>query len=254
VSNRDRPARAERETATAEAATPETATAETATAEAATAETAPRAQPAPSAPRPPKKPSLLAPAVGGILAVSGVFGLLTVLDIYDVDLDVALAAGVAIIGGTIAVGALTQRRVGGLVVLGLLLLAVFGVAALTPVSVSSGVGEKVARPLTAEAVEPSYELGVGELDLDLGDIALRSGTTTTVDASVGIGSLVITVPDGVALEIDAEAGIGEVDIFGSTDDGVDAHRALSEPGPTPDAPVLEIEADVGLGGVEVVRG
>ena len=210
--------------------------------------------PAPPAPRPPKKPSLFFPALGVILAVSGVFGLLTVLDIYDVDLDVALAAGVAIIGGTIAVGAMTQRRVGGLVVLGLLLLAAFGVAALTPVSVSSGVGEKVERPLTAAAVEPSYELGLGELDLDLGDLALTSGTTTTVDASVGIGSLVITVPDGVALEIDAEAGIGEVDVLGSTDDGVDAHQALSLAGPTPDAPVLEIEADVGLGGVEVVRG
>jgi phage shock protein PspC (stress-responsive transcriptional regulator) len=244
VSNRDRAARPERETAMAG----------TATAEAPTAEAPPRAQPAPPAPRPPKKPSLFAPALGVILAVSGVFGLLTVLDIYDVDLDVALAAGVAIIGGAIAVGAMTQRRVGGLVVLGLLLLAAFGVAAMTPVSVSSGVGEKKERPLTAAAVEPSYELGLGELDLDLGDIALRSGTTTSVDASVGVGSLVITVPDGVALEIDAEAGIGEVDIFGSTDDGVDAHRALSLPGPTPDAPVLEIEADVGLGGVEVVRG
>ena len=64
----------------------------------------------------------------------------------------------------------------------------------------------------------------------------------------------ITVPEGVALEIDAEAGIGEVDVLGSTDDGVDAHQALSLAGPTPDAPVLEIEADVGLGGIEVVRG
>ena len=98
------------------------------------------------------------------------------------------------------------------------------------------------------------ESRTGELDLDLGDIALTSGTTTTVEASVGIGSLVITVPDGVALEIDAEAGIGEVDVLGSTDDGVDANQSMSVAGPTPDAPVLEIEADVGLGGVEVVRG
>ena len=208
---------------------------------------------APAPPRPPKKPSLFAPALGVLLAAAGVFGLLTVLDIYDVDLDVALAAGVAIIGGAIAVGAMTQRRVGGLVFLGLLLLAAFGVAAMTPVSVSSGVGEKLERPLTVAALEPSYELGLGELDLDLSDVTLTSGTTT-VDASVGIGSLVITVPEGVALEIDAEAGIGEVDVLGSTDDGVDAHQTLSLAGPTPDAPVLEIEADVGLGGVEVRRG
>ena len=178
------------------------------------------------------------PALGALLAAAGVFGLLAVLDIYDVDLDVALAAGVAIVGGAIAVGAMTQRRVGGLVFLGLLLLAAFGVAAATPVSVSSGVGEKTERPLTVAALQPSYELGIGELDLDLSAVSLPSGTTS-VDASVGIGSLVITVPEDVALEIDAQAGVGEIDVLGARDDGVDAHRTLSLAGSTPDAPVLE---------------
>jgi phage shock protein PspC (stress-responsive transcriptional regulator) len=213
-------------------------------------ETVVRAQPMP---RPPKKPSLFAPALGALLAASGVFGLLAVLGVYVVDLDVALAAGVAITGVAIAAGAMTQRRVGGLVFLGLLLLAAFGVAAATPVSISSGAGEKLERPLTVAAVEPTYELGLGELDLDLGSVALTSGTTP-VEASVGIGSLVITVPEGFALEIDAHAGIGEVNVLGARDEGVNAHQTLSVPGPTPSAPVLDIEADVGLGGIEVVRG
>ena len=42
------------------------------------------------------------------------FGLLAVLDIYDVDVAAALAAGVVIVGAAIAFGAMTQRRVGGL--------------------------------------------------------------------------------------------------------------------------------------------
>jgi phage shock protein PspC (stress-responsive transcriptional regulator) len=207
----------------------------------------------PPAPRPPRRPSLFAPALGALLAVSGLFGLLAVLDVYDVDLDVAFAAGVAILGAAIAAGAMTQRRVGGLVVLGLLMLAAFGVAAATPVSVSSGAGEKTERPLTVAALQPSYELGLGELDLDLSAVSLQSGTTP-VEASVGIGSLVITVPEGVALEIDAHAGIGELDIFGKHDDGVDAHRTVSVAGPTLDSPVLEVDADVGLGNIEVRRG
>ena len=45
-----------------------------------------------------------------------------------------------------------------------------------------------------------------------------------VDASVGVGELVITVPEGVALEIDAHAGVGEIDIVGERDDGVDVDR------------------------------
>lgn len=211
------------------------------------------APPAPAAPRPPARPSLFAPVVGALLAASGVFGLLAVLDVYDVDLEVALAAGVALVGGAVAVGAMTQRRVGWLVVLGLLLLGAFGVAAATPVPISAGAGEKVERPLNADALDRSYELGVGELDLDLSALELEPGTTS-VDASVGVGELVITVPEGVALEIDAHAGVGEVDILGETDDGIDVDRTLTLAGSSSAAPLLEIEADVGFGAIEVRRG
>jgi phage shock protein PspC (stress-responsive transcriptional regulator) len=206
-----------------------------------------------SASRRPKRPSLFAPVVGALLAASGVFGLLAVLDIYDVDLEVAFAAGVALVGGAVAIGAMTQRRVGWLVVLGLLLLAAFGAAAVTPVSISKGAGDKVERPLSAETLQPSYELGVGSLELDLGAIELPAGTTS-VDASVGAGELVIRVPEDVALQIDAHAGVGEVDILGELDDGIDVDRTLTLAGSTPDAPLLRLEADVGFGAIEVRRG
>ena len=214
----------------------------------------------PAAPRdaeaePPARPSLFAPVVGALLAAAGLFGLLSVLDVYDVDLEVAFAAGVVIVGGAVAIGAMTQRRVGGLVVLGLFLLAAFGVAAATPVSISSGAGDKTERPLSADELQPSYELGVGSLDLDLRAVELPAGTTS-VDASVGVGELVITVPEGVAVEVDAHAGVGEIDVVGESDDGidVDVHRTLILAGSTPDAPLLELEADVGFGNIEVQRG
>lgn len=206
-----------------------------------------------SAPRPPKRPSLFAPVLGVLLAAAGLFGLLSVLDVYDVDLAVALAAGVAIIGVAIAVGAMTQRRVGGLVFLGLILLLGFSAAAATPVSISSGVGEKRETPPAVSALEPDYELGIGELNLDLAALTLPPGTTS-FDASVGVGNLVITVPHDVALEIDAQAGVGDVTVLGEHEDGVDAQRTFSIPGSTPDAPVLDIEADIGIGNIEVRRG
>ena len=207
----------------------------------------------PATPRPPKKQSLFAPVIGALLAASGVFGLLAVLGVYDVDLEVAFAAGVVMVGAAVAIGAMTQRRVGGLVFLGLILLAAFGVAAATPVSISAGAGEKIERPLTIVALEPSYELGVGSLDLDLRSVELPPGTTS-IDASVGVGELLITVPEGVALEIDAHAGAGEIDVLGELHDGFDVDRTLSVAGPTPDSPVLHLEADVGFGAIEVRRG
>ena len=207
----------------------------------------------PKPPRPPAKPSLFAPVLGSLLGLAGLLGLLAVLDIYDVDVAVALALALVVVGAAIAFGALTQRRVGGLVVLGLLLLPAFGVAAVTPVSVSAGVGDKLEQPVTAAALDPSYELGVGKLELDLTSVPLSAGTTE-VDASVGVGELVITVPDDVALELDAHAGVGDLDLLGEQHDGVDVHRTLSVPGPTPDAPVLDLEADVAIGHIEVLRG
>ena len=214
---------------------------------------APPTPSAPPAPRPPARPSLFAPVLGALLAAAGLFGLLAVLDVYDVDVAVALAAGVAIVGAAIAIGALTQRRVGGLVFLGLVLLAAFGVAAMTPVSISSGVGEKKEQPESLATLQSSYELGMGELDLDLAGVTLPAGTTP-VDASVGIGSLLITVPENVALEIDAQAGVGELNVLGERDDGINAHRTFRFAGATPDAPKLEVEADVGIGNIEVRRG
>jgi phage shock protein PspC (stress-responsive transcriptional regulator) len=248
VSNRDRAPRQAAPTA-------EASTADASTADPSTAETVP-GMPAPSAPwpvKPPRKPSLFAPVLGALLAVAGLFGLLAVLDVYDIDVAVGLAVGVLLVGVAIAFGAMTQRRVGGLVFLGLILLGAFGAAAATPVSVSSGVGEKIERPESAADLARSYELGIGELNLDLGAVSLSPGTTS-VDASVGVGNLVITVPPNVALEIDAHAGVGQVDVLGRRDDGVDAEKTTSVAGSTPDAPVLDVEADIGMGNIEVRRG
>ena len=50
-------------------------------------------------------------------------------------------------------------------------------------------------PRRSRRFDPSYELGIGELNLDLSAVSLPAGTTP-VDANVGVGNLVITVPRG----------------------------------------------------------
>ena len=201
----------------------------------------------------PRRPSLTLPVFGALLAAAGFFGLLAVLDVYDVDIAVALAVAVAIVGAAIAFGAQTGRRVGGLIGLGLLLLAAFGIAASLPVPLNAGVGERVERPLDAAALERTYELGVGELTVDLAALELPAGRTE-VDAELGIGALVVTVPADVALVVDGRAAAGEVDVLGETEDGAAAHERVVSPGATPDAPVLVLDADVAFGRLEVRRG
>jgi hypothetical protein len=206
-----------------------------------------------AAPRPPRKPSLLAPVLGALLAAAGVFGLLAALDVYELDLDIALAVAVALVGGAIAAGSFAGFRVSGLVGLGLVLLAAFAVAAATPVSIGSGVGDKLERPLEAAALERSYEYGIGDYELDLRSVDLSAGETR-VEVSLGIGELTVRVPEDVALEIDAHAGAGEVIVLGSRDDGIGADRERSIPGPDPDSPTLLLDASVGFGQIRVEQG
>jgi phage shock protein PspC (stress-responsive transcriptional regulator) len=213
----------------------------------------PAAPPPPPPPPRPRRPSLFLPVLGGLLAGAGFFGLLAVTDVYDVSLAVAFAVALAVVGGAIAVGASTDKRVGGLVILGLVLLAGFAAAAASPVSLASGLGDKVARPLAASELEDQYDLGIGDLTVDLRDLTLPPGRTH-VEADLGIGQLLVQVPEGVALDVDGHVGVGEVTVLGQEEDGTGADQRLFFPGPTPDAPVLELEADVGIGDLEVVRG
>ncbi|HET8651913.1 MAG TPA: PspC domain-containing protein [Gaiellaceae bacterium] len=203
-------------------------------------------------PRRPRKQSLFPPVAGALLVAAGFFGLLAVLDVYDVDVPVLLAAAVVVVGAGVVAGFQLGRRVGGLIVLGLVLLAAFGIAATSPVSISSGIGDKVERPLAGTLPERTYELGIGDLTVDLSDATIPAGRTQ-VDVRLGIGDAVITVPDDVALEIDARAGVGRVELLGKEEDGADAEESVSVPGPTPAAPVLELDADVAIGNLEIER-
>ena len=204
-------------------------------------------------PKAPRRPSLTLPVLGALLTVAGVLGLLAVLDVYEINLELALAVAVAIVGAAIAVGAFVGYRVGALVPLGLLLLGGFAIAAALPVSLSTGIGDKIDRPADAAVLQRSYEYGIGDYELDLTDVSLSRGVTR-VDVSLGIGSLVVAVPDDVAVDVDAHAGAGEVTVFGSRDDGVGADRELRIPGAEPDSPTLDLDASVGIGEIEVRRG
>jgi hypothetical protein len=167
--------------------------------------------------------------------------------------DAALAAGLVLVGGTIGLGALVGRRVVRLLPFGVVLVAVFAVAALSPLAFSAGIGERDERPRSTAQLERSYEHGIGDLTVDLRDVALPLGTTK-VDVELGIGNLLIRVPEEAALEIDAHAVGGQVTVLGETDDGSGAEERAVVPGSTSDAPVLELAADVGFGHVDVRRG
>ena len=200
-----------------------------------------------------RRRSLFAPGIGALLVTAGVLGILDTTDTYDVSVTMALATGLGVVGGTIALGAVSKRRSRGLVPFGLVLLVAFAAAVMSPVSLSAGVGDKDERPRHATQLERSYEFGVGDYTVDLTDVALPPGTTR-IDVELGIGDLLVKVPEHAALEIRARADGGQVTVLGRTDEGTrpDAHAVVR--GSTSAAPTLELDAEVGFGHLAVRRG
>jgi len=169
-----------------------------------------------------------------------------------------------------AVAILAVARVGGAhriwKVLGLMILSLvalvavivggaFTAVALSGVPIHGGVGDREWRPTVASQVQPDYRLAVGNMVLDLRNVQFPAGSTS-VNASVGIGHLLVEVPPGLVVSVNAHSGIGNVtyaDGQGNTDAGSFGTRSAANAG-NPSVAHLNLNASTGVGVVQLARG
>jgi predicted membrane protein len=180
-------------------------------------------------------------AVLGILAASGV----------DVPWAIAMAVAAGGVGVAIVAGAFLRMRVGWLIVIGGVLGAAAIFASTINLRLDEGIGDRSYAPRTPAALEDSYRLGIGELDVDLSKLELEPGITRVI-ASVGIGHLLVTVPRDVAVQVDSHVDWGDSEVLGSEKNGHDVDHDVERPGRA-GAPLLLLDLGVGAGQVEVVR-
>src|SRR4051794_7849445 len=132
------------------------------------------------------------------------------------------------------------------------LLVVSAVAAISTafawfdVSLNDGVGDQTYMPATAQAVQSRYELGVGNLTVDLSQVA--TSRPLRVDARLEIGDLRVIVPRDASVLVNSHVKVGEIDALGSHDSGRNA-RVIDGNGGE-----LLVDAKLGAGHIEVVRG
>lgn len=158
------------------------------------------------------------------------------------------AAALATVGVGLLVGTLFGRARWLIVIAAMLAAPLFAVAALDlPLDASSGV--RTVTPTSVEDVPAAYELGVGELDIDLSDLDIGA-RQVEVDASVGMGELTITVPEGVGLDLTGRAGLGEIVLLDQRAEGFGIERTTVR-APDPGQGTLEIRAEAGLGAITV---
>jgi len=176
---------------------------------------------------------------------------------WDVEISRMLGIALVIVGGGVVLGSIFRNRSRGLIPLGLLLAVVLlpmgfagsdGSSGIT--ALSRGVGVRAVAPTTAAMLEPSYELGIGELTIDLSRLDLM-GETRTVDVNVAAGELQVLLPPDIGGFVSVESSVGSVSVdlldrFGDrVDEGINISTGELPLGGSNGELYLKIKASVG---------
>ena len=187
-------------------------------------------------------------AVGLVLLATGTLWLLSAADVVDLSYGAWIGVLLVVVGLAIA---LVPGRHGVLVVVGVLL-AVAGIPALLvgPEVFRGGVGERIETPSEAAELD-DFRQGIGRLVVDLTSPDLDLDEAT-VEASIGVGELVVRVPDDVDVTVEIRVGIGNAEAFGRTESGLGV--TLERISGTSGSQELELDLAAGIGNVRVERG
>jgi hypothetical protein len=188
--------------------------------------------------------------VGLLLVAAGILWLLEALDVSRVPWRVLLPVALIAIGLVLVAGSRTGRH-GGLITVGAILTIVLLVVTSADIRLEGGVGQRTERPTTPAGVSSEYHLSLGQLEIDLRDVAFPNGSNTEVKATVGVGQLVVRVPSDVGLQIHATAGLGDLEVLGRTSSGGDVELNLDELGLA--QAFVRLVLSVGVGQVTVTR-
>jgi phage shock protein PspC (stress-responsive transcriptional regulator)/predicted membrane protein len=199
--------------------------------------------------RPRRRPFLTPLTLSLLLIGGGIASLLQATGALDVNLTVVLAIATCVVGAALVTAAFAGRA-HMLVPVGIVLLAATAISSTIDVPLRGGIGSRQYRPLQVSELRSHYELGIGDLELDLRDVPL-SGRTTVVDAQTGVGALRVLVPSSVRVEVHAHAGAGSLLLFGSETGGwhENVQRSVAGNG----TGVLQLDLRVGAGQIRVRR-
>lgn len=219
---------------------------------------------------------LVTPTVLSLLAIgAGVLAALHAAGLVHVSIGSVAAGSLVIVGGGL-LASLWFGRARGLVPLGMGLVCVMlvaptveswaddakdvrrtlddrgGLGALVHVSTREGTGNVSHAPQTLEELQPSYELGAGELTLDLTALDF-SQATRDVRVEVGVGKAVVILRHDAPVQVHGEVGIGDAQVLGNERNGFGANLDTDAvPQGTPGK--LGLTLEVGIGHAEVRRG
>ncbi|HEX5979831.1 MAG TPA: PspC domain-containing protein [Thermoleophilaceae bacterium] len=154
-----------------------------------------------------------------------------------------ITAGVAVVAGAFL------KPVRWLVPPALALALAAGVVSAAGIDLDGGVGQREYRPTSTVDLRDRYELGIGDLVVDLRDTDLPAGDVP-LEVDVGLGQAVVLVPRDVCVATNADVGVGNVRMFERDNGGIDVDFQ-DTPEAAPDVTRLVLDAEIGVGEVRV---
>jgi len=161
----------------------------------------------------------------------------------------ALAAGLVIGTGVVLVVGAFLGHIRWLVLPALSLAMAVGIVSAAGIDFDGGFGERHHRPTAASDISDRYELGVGDLTVDLRDANLPAGDTQ-LKLQLGMGQATVLVPEDVCVASRAEMGAGLIEVFDRDTAGADVDWEDTPRAAAGNSRVV-IDADIGLGHVQV---
>ncbi|MEW1954805.1 PspC domain-containing protein [Terrabacter sp. NPDC080008] len=183
---------------------------------------------------------------------------------------VGLASGVGVLGLGILVAGLAGRRAGGLAFFAVVGMIAAAAATATPAGVSQPwqVGDQT-HQVTSLTPSPSFELGVGQMQVDLTKADYRATPGTDyVTAKAALGQIDLVVPKGVRVTVNATGRAGALHATGTTQGDVDWQSGQTgmgpgmrnggmswsktvQYGPQSGQPEIVVDAEIGVGEIHV---
>ena len=185
-------------------------------------------------------------AVTGFIVLAFVGAAVTALGFGEIAAGLVILAGIGLV-----VGAFT----GGLrwlIVPALALSVGVGVAAAADLDVEGTIGHREYVPLTvSEIPDDGYEVGIGQLDVDLRELDWERDDVVDLNVDVGIGQANVLVPSDVCVEADVSTKSGSLVVAGEQQQGFGAD--LEQDAPTTATPRLEVSGEVQIGELRVLN-
>ncbi len=157
-----------------------------------------------------------------------------------------IAAGVAIAAGAFL------KPVRWLILPALALAFSAGAVSAAGIDLDGGVGDRYYNPASSVDLHDRYELGIGELVVDLTDTDLPAGDTP-LELDLGVGSAQLIVPDDVCVATTADVGMGYAGVFDADNEGIDVDFDEQRTAP-PDRSRLVVDAEIGVGELLIGHG